>query len=145
MITLQKAHIDFNYKFPVTLSLDSIVTVTVPMGNHLLSSWRSESNSSIWKYDGHSSSTDLVNKLSSSGSYLSICEDCKCKSNNKEVCDCDLHNEPPDCISAAWNTSRDNSAMEEDHSLDRKSVVTVAPGELRTELHNDSGIECGFV
>lgn len=140
---LQKVHIDFDpvdciEKFPMGLSLESIATVTVPMGEYQLCNWRSECNS-IWKYDGH---TAWVDKFSSSGSYLNICEECKCKSNNKEVCDCDLRSfhSHPDCI-PAWNNSRDS----EIEFLDKDSVVTVAPRELRTDVHNDSGIECGFV
>lgn len=139
---------EFHEKFPVSFSLESIATVIVPMGKYPLSNWRSECSSII---DSHTSSTDQVNKPSCSGSYLNICEDCKCKSSNKEVCDCDLRSfqSGADSIAriSAWNRdSEEDSDMEgpsahHDESTERDSVVTVAPGEIRTD---DSGIECGF-
>lgn len=88
---MQQIHSDFDpfeldKKFPVSFSLESIATLIVPMKDPLSDCRREYDSMSTEKCDDSCcyDSVDInVDKLSSAGSYLIICEDCECNSKSQ--------------------------------------------------------------
>lgn len=182
---------EFDKKFPVSLSLESIATLLVPMGKYPSSDCRSECDS-IGDCDDIICSTDVqveknlysLDKPTSSDSYLNICEDCKCKSNGNQVCECSnlqrfltsqternstTHFERISTDKSLDNTYTGKSEVDipskcritvievadvithhHEEETERDSVEgTTAQRELANpgtgfDVHNDSGIDCGF-